>query len=315
MDTLRREQVVRLGIIGMSPGNAHPYSWSAIINGVFDAAEITRVGYPAVATYLQANKHTLGLPQAKVTHVWAQERSIAGSIAKTTSIASIVDKLEDMAKSVDAVILARDDADRHIEICKPFFEAGIPVFIDKPLAITRKDLEWFEEQHERGVFFMSCSSMRYANEVMTAKTELASLGKIELITGAGKKDWPKYGVHLLEGIFSVLDDPQAIRVRHIGTSGRDVVCVELENGIQVTLHLFLEITGTFQFSIFGQSGWRLVDIKNSYSMFRDNIIEFIRSVQEGKSRLDFGKTVNVINTLVGATESLNQGGAVITLKK
>jgi hypothetical protein len=79
------------------------------------------------------------------------------------------------------------------------------------------------------------------------------------------------------------------------------------------MHLFMEITGTFQLSVYGQKGWRLIDIKNSYSMFRDNIIEFIRSVQEGKPRLDFAKTNNIIRTLVAAEESRQQGGKKIML--
>ena len=62
----------------MSPGNAHPYSWSAIINGCFDADEITRIGYPGVTDYLEANKDTLGIRRARVTHVWAQNREIKG---------------------------------------------------------------------------------------------------------------------------------------------------------------------------------------------------------------------------------------------
>jgi hypothetical protein len=57
-----------------------------------------------------------------------------------------------------------------------------------------------------------------------------------------------------------------------------------------------------------------MDIKNSYSMFRDNIIEFVRSVQEGKARLPFGKTENIIRTLIGANESLEQGGKIIELR-
>jgi hypothetical protein len=32
--------MIKIGIIGMSPGNAHPTSWSAIINGTFNADEI-----------------------------------------------------------------------------------------------------------------------------------------------------------------------------------------------------------------------------------------------------------------------------------
>ena len=75
--------MLKIGIIGMSPGNAHPYSWSAIINGRFDAGEINRIGYPAVSAYLEANKDTLGVSGARVTCVWAQETEIAESIIRT----------------------------------------------------------------------------------------------------------------------------------------------------------------------------------------------------------------------------------------
>ncbi len=273
--------MVRIGIIGMSPGNAHPYSWSAIINGHFDGEEISRVGYPAVAAYLRANRDTLGIPAAKVTYVWTQDRAISQSIADATRIPHIVDNLEDMAGEVDAVILARDDPESHRAMATPFIEAGIPVFIDKPLAFSWEDLSWFSDQVGRGKFIMSCSSMRYANEVRVLRQELDGLGKISLVTAVGKKDWKKYGIHLLEAIFALLDDPVPVSVQHVGASDRDVVVLELEDGPTVTLHVFQEITGTFQVSVFGEKGWRLADIKNSYSMFRDNIIEFVRSVGEG----------------------------------
>jgi hypothetical protein len=305
--------MLKIGIIGMSPGNAHPYSWSAIINGCFDANEINRMGYPAVSAYLKANRDTLGLRDAEVTCVWTQDRKISESIAKTTNIECITDRLEEMPAMVDAVILARDDAGNHVAMARPFIEAGIPGFIDKPIALTIEDLAYFSRENARGKLIMSCSSMRYANEGRIVKQELASLGKLELATAVGKKDWPKYGVHLLEALFSLLDDPKPVSVRHIGKTNKDIVHVEFENDFQATLHLFMDISSTFQLSVFGQNGWRLIDIKNSYSMFRDNIIEFIRSVQENKARLSFDKTENIIRTLIGATESLKQGGKTIIL--
>ena len=298
----------------MSPGNAHPYSWSAIINGQFDAAEITRVGYPAVATYLEANRDTLGLPGSRVTNVWTQDKDISASIAKTTGIDKVSSSLEEMAKEVDAVILARDDSAEHVSMSKVFFASGIPVFIDKPLASNGEDLEWFAEQERAGKMFMSCSSMRYSNECKTAKTEIASLGEVLLATCVGKKDWIKYGVHLLEGLFALLDDPKPVSVRHIGQTDRDIVHLEFEGGVQATLHLFMDITSTFQISLYGKNGWKLVDIRNSYSMFRDTIIEFLRAVVDGKSRITFGKTYNIINTLVAADESLKQGGRTIKIR-
>lgn len=300
-------------MIGMSPGNAHPYSWSAIINGYFDPGEIDRMGYPAVSAYLKANEDTLGIHDAQVTCVWTQDSQISESIAKTTRIERIADRLEEMPALVDAVILARDDAENHVAMARPFIDAGIPVFIDKPIALTAEDLAYFSKESARGKFIMSCSSMRYSNEGRIVKQELASLGKLELATAVGKKDWPKYGVHLLEALFSVLDDPKPVSIKHIGKANKDIVHVEFENGFQATLHLFMDISSTFQISLFGQHGWRLIDIRNSYSMFRDNIIEFIRSVQENKARLSFDKTENIIRTLMGATKSLNQGGKTIIL--
>jgi len=306
--------MLRVGIIGMSAGNAHPYSWSSIINGEYDGEEITTIGYPGVTAYLDANKDTLGLPEARVTHVLTQDISISKSIAASSGIENIAERAEDMIGKVDAVILARDDAEFHVEMAKPFIEAGIPVFIDKPLAIKQEDLDWFEEQHAAGRFIMSCSSMRYANECRVVKQDITSLGKLELVTAVGKKDWLKYGVHMIEAMFATLDDPKVATVQHIGERGKDVVHITFEDGLPATIHLFMDISGTFRLTFFGQKAWKMAEIKNSYSMFRDNIIEFLRSVKEGKSRLDFGITKNIINTVIAAEASRLSGGKIIYLK-
>lgn len=305
--------MMKIGIIGMSPGNAHPYSWSSIINGVFDGEEINRIGYPAVANYLEANRDTLGIPGVNVSYVWTQDPGISASIAKSSKIEHVVDQLEDMIPLVDAVLLSRDDPENHVAMAKPFLDANIPIFIDKPLAITKEDLQYFSDENDRGKFIMSCSSMRYANEGRIVKQEINSLGKIELITAVGKKDWIRYGVHIVEAVFSLLNDPKPISVKSIGKPNKDTVYIEFEDEHPAILHLFMDITGTFQMSLFGQSGWRLIDMKNSYSMFRDNIIEFVRSVEEGKPRLSFDKTKRIIQTIMAAIESQKQDGKTIYL--
>jgi len=306
--------MIKIGILGMSPGNAHPYSWSAIINGVFNGGEITRIGYPAVSEYLEANKDTLGLPGAEITYVWTQDRKISESIALTTNIPHIASTPEDMIGKVDAVILGRDDAENHIEMAKPFIDAGIPLFIDKPLCFTKKDLDYFSGEVEKGRLIMSCSSMRYAGECRSAKADLASLGPLKLVTAVGKKDWLKYGVHMVEAIFSILDDPKPVKVTNAGKKGQSIVSIEFENGLIAVVHLFMEIAPTFQISLFGIDRWRLIEIKNSYSMFQDNIIEFIRSVREGRSRILFSNTQQIIRVLIAAEESLQQGGKTINLQ-
>lgn len=305
--------MIKLGIIGMSEGNAHPYSWSSIINGQFDSNEINNAGYPAVAAYLHTNADTLGIVGAQVTHVWCQDINISKSIAKSSGIAHSVSRLEDMIGHVDAVILGRDDPDNHVSMAQAFIEARIPIFIDKPLAYSQSDLEWFAGKVAEGCFIMSCSSMRYSSECRALKQKLAALGKIELVTAVGKKDWKKYGIHLLEAVFNILDDPAVKSVQHIGELNREIVHVKLTGGIDIMLHLYNEISGTFQLTFFGQKGWELVEIQNSYAMFRDNMIEFIRSVREGKPRLDFNKTYQLINVIIAAENSRKNLGEQISL--
>ena len=302
-----------LGIIGMSPGNAHPYSWSSIINGKFDAEEITRIGYPAVSAYLKANKDTLGLPGVRVDCVWTQDRKISESIAKSSGIEHIVDSLEDMIPFVDAVLLSRDDPENHVRMARPFIEAGVPIFIDKPLAGSKEDLAYFARQVAEGKFIMSCSSLRFANEARIAKQEMSSIGDVKLVTSVCVKDWLKYGVHVLEGVMAFLDDPRPLFVQSVGKDGKDIVYVGFENDIQLTLHLFKEICGTIQFSVYGSKGWRLIDVKNSYSQFRDTIIEFVRSIDEGRPRVAFDKTENIIRIVLAAIESSRNGGAKIDM--
>jgi predicted dehydrogenase len=305
--------MLKLGIIGMSEGNGHPYSWSAIVNGKYNEKEMANCGYAGIPIYLAANRDTLGIEGAKVTCVWTQDRKISEHIAKASLIDTVVDNLDEMIGKVDAVMLSRDDPENHVEMAKQFLDTNVPLFIDKPLAITTKDLEYFKQQVSKGKLLMSCSSMRYATESQSVKTEMASLGKIELATSVGKKDWPKYGVHMLEGLFSLLDDPKAVSVRHISSSHKDIVYIEFETGLLATIHLFYDIAPTFQISIYGQTGWRLIEYKNWYAMFRNNIIEFVRSVQESKSRLEFSKTENIIRMLIAGKESLEQGGKTIKL--
>lgn len=305
----------RIGIIGMSPGNAHPYSWSAIINGKFDAEEIAGIGFPAVAAYLQANEDTLGIPGASVNCVWTQDIRISESIAKSSGIGHIADSLEDMISFVDAVLLLRDDSENHVQMAKPFIQAGVPIFIDKPLAGSKEDLAYFARQVAEGKFIMSCSSLRFANEARTAKQEISSIGKVELVTAVCVKDWLKYGVHVLEGVEAFLNDPRPIFVQSVGKDGKDIVHVEFENDVQVTMHLFRDICGTIQFSVYGRNGWRLVDVRNSCSQFRDTIIEFVRSLAEGRPRVSFNKTENIIRIILAAIESSRNGGVIIDMMK
>lgn len=305
--------MLKLGVMGLSKGNGHPYSWSAIVNGDFDAAAMADCGFPVIPAYLAANRDTLGIDDAQVTHVWTQDRKVSEHVAAASLIDNVVGNIEDFIGQVDAVLLARDDPENHVAMAKPLIDADVPLFIDKPLAITLDDLDYFDRQQAAGKFIMSCSSLRYDPGVQAARSVIDSIGKIELVVSVGKKDWIKYGIHYLEHLFSVLSDPTPVAVKHVSTTGKDIVTVEFDTGTIATVHVFMDIAPGGQLTLYGQEGSLQVQGGGAYTTFRATLVEAIRSFKQGKPRLDFAVTRNVIRTLIAGQKSLTSGGKTISL--
>jgi hypothetical protein len=299
--------MLKIGIIGLSEGNGHPYSWSAIINGSYDTEAMADCGYPTIPAYLGANKDTLGIDDAKVTHIWTQDKKLSQHVAKASKIENIVDNIEDLIGKVDAVLLARDDPENHKEMAKPFIEANVPIFIDKPLAFCRKDLDYFTEQVKAGKFIMSSSALRYSAGNQTQKDKLETVGNVKLVTAVGAKDLRKYAVHYLEGMIAFLGDPKVNAVKHVSSSGKDILYLEFENDIIATVHVFKGIAGG-ELNIYGDKGVLRVNHGGAYVSFRSQLIEAVKSFKLGEPRIDFSKTYNVIRTLVAARESLESNG-------
>ncbi|MBO6762609.1 MAG: gfo/Idh/MocA family oxidoreductase, partial [Roseivirga sp.] len=102
---------LRLGVIGLSDGNGHPYSWSAIFNG-YNPEYMKDCPFPVIPQYLSERSFPAdAIKGAVVTHIWTQDEAVSRHIAKASKIQTVCQKMEDMIGQVDAVLLARDDAE------------------------------------------------------------------------------------------------------------------------------------------------------------------------------------------------------------
>jgi predicted dehydrogenase len=136
-------KTVRVGMIGLSEGNGHPFSFSAIING-YDDAGLAASGWPVIYDYVRRRDPSeFGIAGLQVTHAWTQDETVTQSLCRACRIPHAVSRREAMLGEVDAVIIARDDAETHLEMARPFLEAGLPVFIDKPLSLNLDALRFF----------------------------------------------------------------------------------------------------------------------------------------------------------------------------
>lgn len=198
------KEEIHVAMLGMVEGNGHPYSWSAIFNG-YDPEEMAKSPFPVILDYLNKEpKHTLRIPNVRVTHIWADNQADAEHVARASLIPNVVERAEDVIGKVDAVIIATDKGSEHVQRCRPFVEAGLPIFVDKPLVENEVDLGTFCQWVNEGAPIMSSSCMRYCKEYMPYRASTHELGEIRYASITTLKSWERYGIHALEGIYCIL---------------------------------------------------------------------------------------------------------------
>jgi hypothetical protein len=234
--------VIKVGMIGFSVGNGHPYSFSSIING-YDKKAFEQSDWLPILNYLESQpKNEIGMDIAKVTHAWSQDVAITNQICKCANIPYSPSSYFDFLGEVDAVIIARDDYQSHLEIGKTFLEYGIPVFIDKPLTICPLEIQYFEPYLRSGLL-MSSSGFRYAKELDVLRNRPDTLGKIKRIDAVVVNDMYKYGVHMLDAISGLgLGRFKSIMKLPAPSSS---YLIELESGIPIYLSCLGEVKKTF----------------------------------------------------------------------
>ena len=85
----------------------------------------------------------------------------------------VIDDLPAMLARVDAVLLETNDGRPHLAQARAVIEAGKPLFIDKPMGGTLKDvLEIFRLAKEAKVPVWSSSSLRYGKAVQAVRGEI-----------------------------------------------------------------------------------------------------------------------------------------------
>ena len=86
-------------------------------------------------------------------------------VAKVAHVPNVAKRAEDVIGEVDAVLIATDKGFEHVERARPFIEAGIPVFIDKPLCDNRaRPRDVLDRWVAEGKPLISSSAMRFAKE-------------------------------------------------------------------------------------------------------------------------------------------------------
>jgi len=120
------------------------------------------------------------------------------------------DTIEELCQNVDAVCIESLDGRPKLEQVKPVLKAGKPVYLDKPMAGSLRDVvEIFRIAKEKGVPIFSSSSLRFASNSVVVQNGLIGKVKYRETYGPCEREphhpdlfW--YGVHGTEALFTVM---------------------------------------------------------------------------------------------------------------
>ena len=236
-----------------------------------------------------------------MTHAWTQDPDVTRRLCAAALIEHAVNRPADMIGSVDAVILARDDHERHREMAAPFLEAGLPIFVDKPLTLAMEELDYFRPFLMAGKL-MSGSAMRYATELDAVRAEIGSYGQVKLIRGAVVNDWARYGVHMLEAILPLLRSKPLAVTPHAGR--HESVAITTEDGTLVLVDVLGDVPKTFRVDIFGTKRVSSHEITDNFGMFRRMLWQFAEMIRTGRPSIPVEHTLGVLHVLIAGRRAL-----------
>ncbi len=307
------EKDLKIGILGMTEGNGHPYSWSAMFNG-FEKKHMDNCPFAGIPAYLNKQpRETLGIKGARITHICCDDRKDAEDVARCSLIEHVVDKPEDMIGEVDAVIVATDIGSEHVARCRPFIEADIPMFIDKPMADNADDLRQFVKWHDEGRHFISSSSMRYVKSMEPYFQNHHEIGKLMYICQPMCKKWETYGIHALEGMFPLLGEGFET-IQNTGTAEKNMVHITHKSGCDVHIPLSAGMYGAFGVTLLvGSNDKKVITDTDSYYSFKKQLDLFVGYLRTGIAPIPFAETIELIKLVIGGIMSREQGGRKVFL--
>ncbi len=285
---------VRLGMLGLSEGNGHPFSFSAIVNG-YDPDRLRAAGWDAINAYLDLRDPAdLGVPNARVTHAWCPDAADARTLCEATHIPTAVGSPEEMLGHVDAVMIARDDWECHWALARPFVEAGVAVFVDKPLALDPVTLDAFRPYLDAGLV-MSCSGYRFAPELDRIRPVLDVEPPL-VLSGIGPRDWDHYAVHLVEPLLT-LTAAQPSRIVPV-TGNHDAAVIQLSDGATVTVHCLGDSAPGFIVNVTTAASRFETPMNDRFTAFRRLLCHFVEQVGSHLPAIDPAETLAVMKVLM-----------------
>ncbi|MCS7191368.1 MAG: Gfo/Idh/MocA family oxidoreductase [Armatimonadetes bacterium] len=298
--------MVRVGIVDTD--TSHAVEFTKRLNHIGIAEEQWVEGAKVVAAWTAPSAITPEEHHREYNRILQEELGI-----------SFAESLDELRSLVDAVMVLSQDGSVHLERAKPFLEAGMPVFVDKPFACSLHDallMAEIAERHNAPLF--SSSSLRYALEVQRVHEQKSEWGKVigadafsPAPTHPRNPGLFHYGIHGVETLFALMGKG-CRRVRCVYHDDGEVVVGEWEDGLIGTMRGIRKGAHAYGFTVLCEKqAWSTaIDIRYIYRELLKRVVEMF---QTRKQPIEISETLQIIAFIEGSKQSAEQNGIPIDL--
>lgn len=295
---------LRIGLIGLD--TSHVTAFTKLLNDGADPQHVPggRVvaGFPGGSPDIESSHTRVAGYTRELREKWG---------------VSIVESIPALCAAVDVVMLESVDGRPHLEQARPVIAAGKPLFIDKPMAGSLRDvLEIFRLARAHRVPCFSSSSLRYYPGLVALKQTDVGTVRGAVSTGPASLEphhpdlfW--YGIHASEALYAILGTGCESVVR-THTPDTDVVTGLWSGGRVGTLIGIRNAAAPFRVTLFGTRS--VVDQKpgGDYAPLVREVMQFF---QTGVAPIPAEETIELFAFMEAADESKRRGGAPVKLSE
>jgi hypothetical protein len=229
----------------------------------------------------------------------------------------LVDKPEDMIGKVDGMLIESQEGGAHWASARPFLEAGIPCFIDKPFTCSTADArKIIELAAKKNVPIFSSSALRYAPELVQYVAEkkhgpivgCLAYGPAPLFDKNPKLNpgLYHYGIHAVEILYTLMG-PGCQRVACTHEKDVDVVTGQWKDGRVATVR-GIRPYGGYGVLAFTDKGAHPVPFGTA-DIYRELLKKIVELFETKKSPLDIAVTLEIVAFIEAANKSGHNHGA------
>lgn len=231
----------------------------------------------------------------------------------------LVEKPADMIGKVDAMLIEAVDGSVHWDRARPFLEAGLPCFVDKPFACSVEDArKMIDLAAKKKVALFSSSSLRYAAEVVNYVND-PKHGKVLGCFSSGPASLHErnpglfhYGIHAVEVLYTLMG-PGCERVTCTHQKDVDVATGTWKDGRVATVRGNRAGGSAYSFTAFAEKGSFTSNVGTGV-IYRELLKKVVEMFTTGKPPIDVAVTLEIVAFIEAANKSAANHGAVETLK-